>query len=55
MAKRQRKKAKEDSLEEKILVSKPEHFDKRTFAFFLTIACILAVETLTLSGGWGIF
>jgi hypothetical protein len=42
MAKRHTKKAKEDSLEETILLSKPDPFLKRTVTFILTMARIWA-------------
>jgi hypothetical protein len=48
------KKANEDLLEEKTLVSKLTHFVKRPFAFILTLGSILGVEFLTLLNGWGI-
>jgi len=53
MAKKQIRKAKEDSLEEKIVVSNPADFVEKTFA--LTMADVLRAEFLALSGGWGIF
>jgi hypothetical protein len=55
MAKRQIKKVKEGSLEEKTLVSKLKHFFERTFAFILTGESILCVEFLTLIGGLEFF
>ena len=44
MTKRQIKKAKECSLEEKTRVSKPEYFVNTTLAFILTMENILGVE-----------
>jgi len=55
MAKKQIRKAKEDSLEEKIVVSNPADFVEKTFAFALTMADVLRAEFLALSCGWGIF
>ncbi|HMK75546.1 MAG TPA: hypothetical protein VK568_05115 [Thermodesulfobacteriota bacterium] len=55
MANRQIKKAKEGSLEEETLVSKPKHFFERTFAFIFTSESILCVEFLTLIGGLEFF
>ena len=54
MAKRQTKKAQEDLLEEKILVSKPDHFVKMAFAFLLNVMGILGVAFSTSLSGWGI-
>jgi len=55
MAKKQIRKAKEDSLEEKIVVSNPADFVEKTFAFALTMADVLRAEFLALSGGWEFF
>jgi hypothetical protein len=47
IAKRHMKKAKEDSLEETILASKPKHFLKRTLTFILTMARIWPLITFS--------
>ena len=44
MANRQIKKAKEDLLEQEILLSKPEHSIKRALTFILTMLSILGVD-----------